>query len=96
MSEGAILIFGFFVSFAFMAVGILGIYKKVKFSKSIQSMQKVTGIMVDSTVSQYRDEDNDLRDAYFPVYEYDWGGVKKRLYSTTNALRIEIGRYIFS
>ena len=88
------MIFGFFVSFAFMAVGIFGIIKKTKFSKSIQSMHKTTGVMVDYTVGQYRDEDNDIRDAYFPVYEYEWGGVKKRLKSTTNALRIKIGRQV--
>lgn len=38
MSEGAILAFGVFVGLAFIAVGILGIYRKVKFSKSIQTM----------------------------------------------------------
>ena len=89
-----VLIFGFFVSFAFMAVGIFGIYKKMKFSKSIQSMYKITGVMVDSTVGHYRDEDNDMREAYFPVYEYEWGGITKRLYSTTNALSIKIGRQV--
>lgn len=35
-----------------------------------------------------------MQDVYFPVYEYDWGGVKKRLDGTSNALRIKIGRRV--
>ena len=86
--------FGFFISFAFMAVGILGIHKKIKFSKSIQSMHKVPGVIVDTHVVQQHDEENTLQDVHFPVYEYDWGGVKKRLDGTSNALRIKIGRRV--
>lgn len=88
------IIFVYFICFAFMAVGILGIYRKIKFSESIRSMHKLTGVMVDSTVCQQHDEDNLLQDYYFPVYEYDWGGETKRLYSTTNALSIKIGRKV--
>ena len=92
MSNGPLLIFGVFVSVVFMAIGILGIHKKRKFSKSIQSMYKVAGVLVDTTVCQQHDDDNIIQDIHFPVYEYEWQGVKKRLYSTTNALHIKIGR----
>lgn len=94
MPEGAALFFVGFVCFAFIAVGILGIYREIKFSKRIQSMHKVTGIMVDSHVCQQHDDDNLLIDYYFPIYEYEWGGIKKRLESTTNVLRIKIGRKV--
>lgn len=94
MPEGAVLFFVGFVCFAFIAVGILGIYREIKFSKSIRSMHKVTGIMVDSSVCQQHDDDNLLIDYYFPIYEYEWGGEKKQLKSTTNVLRIKIGKEV--
>ena len=89
MSEGPLLVFGVFVSVVFMAIGILGIHKKRKFTKS---MYKVAGVLVDTTVCQQHDDDNIIQDIHFPVYEYEWQGVKKRLYSTTNALHVKIGR----
>ena len=93
MSETGILIFTGFVCILFMGVGILGIHKKIKFSKSIQTMHKLTGVLVDYTVSQKRDEDNDMIDYYFPIYEYEWGGEKKRLKSNTSG-SIKIGRKV--
>lgn len=89
MSEGAIFVFTGLVGILFMAVGILGIYKKIQFRKSIRNMHMTNGVLVDTTVVQGDDEDD-----YFPIYEYEWGGVKKRLNSNTNASRIKIGRKV--
>ena len=93
MSDETILIYTDFVSILFMAIGIFGIYKKIKFSKSIQTMHKITGVLVDYDVVQKRDDDNLMVDIYFPIYEYEWGGVKKRLNSTTSG-SIKIGRKV--
>lgn len=41
--ELALLAFGYVISILFMAVGTLGIYKKVKMSRNIRSMHSVTG-----------------------------------------------------
>ena len=84
MSDGAILVFTAFVSLLFMMVGILGIYRKTKFMKSITAMHMVDGMIVDHTVSQVLDEDRDVRDVYNPVYEYEWKGMKKRLKGTVS------------
>ena len=84
MSDGVILVFTAFVSLLFMMVGILGIYRKTKFMKSITAMHMVDGMIVDHTVSQVLDEDRDVRDVYNPVYEYEWKGMKKRLKGTVS------------
>ena len=84
MSDGVILVFTAFVSLLFILVGILGIYRKTKFMKSITAMHMVDGMIVDHTVSQVLDEDRDVRDVYSPVYEYEWKGVKKRLKGTVS------------
>ena len=93
MSDEAILIYVGFVSILFMAVGIFGICKKIKFSKSIPAMHRVTGVLVDYDVVQKRDDDNLMVDVYFPIYEYEWGGVKKRLESTTSG-SVKAGRKV--
>ena len=84
MSDGVILVFTAFVSLLFILVGILGIYRKTKFMKSITAMHMVDGMIADHTVSQVLDEDRDVRDVYSPVYEYEWKGVKKRLKGTVS------------
>lgn len=48
-------------------------------------------MLVDTTVVHHI---NEISDDYFPVFEYEWGGVKKRLESKTNASRIKIGRKV--
>ncbi|MDE6017070.1 MAG: hypothetical protein K2H41_15500 [Acetatifactor sp.] len=93
MPEAAIWIFLSVLVLGFMAVGVLGICKKVKFREKTQSMRKVTGVIVDSTVCDAPPNEVGV-EAYFPVYEYEWEGVKKRLNSTTNVLRIKIGRKV--
>ena len=85
MSDKAILGYCAFVSLLFMMVGILGIYRKVKFMKSIKTMHMLDGVIADYTISQILDEDRDIRDVYFPVYEYEWGGIRKQLKSTVSA-----------
>lgn len=89
MSEGAILAFGVFVGLAFIAVGILGIYRKVKFSKSIKTMHQVSGVLVDYEVIEASDDD--ASDGYFPIYEYEWNGVTKQLKSNVNTIKQKRG-----
>lgn len=45
--ELALLTFGYVISILFMAVGMLGIYKKVKMLRNIHSMRSVTGVLAD-------------------------------------------------
>ena len=84
MSQEGILIFSGVVSILFILVGIYGIQQKRKFSKRMQMMQKITGVVVDFDVVQHRNEENTMEDLYFPIYEYDWGGMKKRLKSNSS------------
>lgn len=86
MPGGAGLIFLGVVSIAFMAVGVLGICKKVKRSKAMRGMQKIKGYVLEYTVAQKRDEDDLLVDVFFPVYGYEWEGENKQLYSTVGVL----------
>ena len=97
MSQEVSLIFSGFVGILFMAVGILGIFRRNKFTQSIQNMYKLDGVLVEYTEHETRDEDNDIRTIYCPVYEYDWKGTKKRLYSTSSAPGLKlpaIGRQV--
>lgn len=85
--ELALLVFGYVVSILFMAVGMLGIYKRVKMRHNIHSMRSVTGVLADYTESgstEGGDTDNDesAPKVYYPVYEYDWGGETRRLSGT--------------
>ena len=84
MSQDGILIFSGVVSILFILVGIYGIQQKRKFSKRMQMMQKTTGVVVDFDVVQHHNEENTLEDLYFPIYEYDWGGIKKQLKSNSS------------
>lgn len=47
-------------------------------------MHKLTSMIVDYDVVQSSDEDNGVEDTYFPIYEYEWGGTKKRLESKSS------------
>ena len=93
MTEGGILIFTGFVCILFMGVGILGIYKKVKFSERIRTMHTIIGVLVDYDEVEKRDANNDMVWDYFPIYEYEWGGETRRLKSTTSS-RMKIGRKV--
>lgn len=86
MPGGAGVIFLVVVSIAFMAVGVLGICKKVKRAKGMRGMHKVKGVLMNYTVAQKRDEDGFLLDVFFPVYEYEWEGESRELYSTVGVL----------
>lgn len=86
MTEGGILIYTGFVCILFMGVGILGIYRKVKFSERIRTMHTIIGVLVDYDVAEKRDENNDIVTCYFPIYEYEYGGETRRLESTTSSL----------
>ncbi|MDE5820214.1 MAG: DUF3592 domain-containing protein [Lachnospiraceae bacterium] len=84
MSQDGILIFSGVVSILFMLVGIYGIQQKRKFSKKMQAMHKITGVVVDFDIVQHRSEENTMEDLYFPIYEYDWSGIKRRLKSNSS------------
>ena len=84
MSQDGILIFSGIVSILFMLVGIYGIQQKRKFSKKMQAMHKFTGVVVDFDIVQHRSEENTMEDLYFPIYEYDWSGIKRRLKSNSS------------
>lgn len=79
MTEGGILIYTGFVCILFMGVGILGIYRKVKFSERIRTMHTIIGVLVDYNEIEKRDADNDIVTSYFPIYEYEWGGETRLL-----------------
>lgn len=84
MSQDGILIFSGVVSIIFILLGIYGIQQKRKFSKRMQMMHKTTGVVVDFDVVEHRNEDDMMENLYFPIYEYDWGGIKKRLKSNSS------------
>ena len=88
--SGAGLIFLGIVSILFMALGILGICKKVKFSKSIRGMYKLTGRLAEYNVVPTHDEEDEdddfILDMFFPIYEYEWKGEERRAYSTNGVL----------
>lgn len=93
MTEGGILIYTGFVCILFMGVGILGIYRKVKFSERIRTMHTIIGVLADYNEIEKRDEDNDIVTSYFPIYEYEYGGETRRLESTTSS-RMKKGRKV--
>lgn len=80
--ELALLAFSYVISILFMAVGALGIYKKVKMLRNIRSMRSVTGVLANYTEDGNVDNDEATRKVYHPVYEYDWGGETRRLSGT--------------
>lgn len=84
MSGGAGLIFLGVVSILFMALGILGICKKVKRLKSTRGMHKTIGGLVEYHVGREPDEDG--FDLFYPVYEYNWKGEQRLFYSKAGVL----------
>ena len=92
MSEKGSLIFTGFISIIFIALGILGIYQKITLSKNKRTMHSLEGIVVDYISKP----SNHCRTMYSPVYEYEWNGIKKRLYSNLykNGKRYAIGRHV--
>lgn len=84
MPGGAGLIFLGIVSILFMAVGIIGIYMKVKRRKSIRGMHKTIGWLAEYNVGKQPDEDG--FDLFYPVYEYKWEGEKRVFYSKAGVL----------
>lgn len=85
-SEGAVaLVFGYFISIVFIAVGILGIHKKVKRLQDANNMLMYTGVLVDYTEEISTDSDGDTQKVYHPIYEYDWGGEKRRLFGNAGS-----------
>ncbi|MDE6420970.1 MAG: DUF3592 domain-containing protein [Lachnospiraceae bacterium] len=95
--ELALLAFGYVISILFMAVGTLGIYKKVKMLRNIRSMHSVTGVLADYAQDGSMDNDETARKVYHPVYEYDWGGETRQLSGTVGISEIKertIGRRV--
>lgn len=68
--------FGYFISILFIGIGLKGIWNRIALKKREHLMQVLTGEQVDYKVD--RDSDSTC---YFPIYEYEWMGESKRLYS---------------
>ena len=81
---GTGLIFLGIVSILFIAVGILGICKKVKRWRSVRGMHKAIGWLVEYNVGKELDEDG--FDLFYPVYEYKWEGENREFYSKAGVL----------
>lgn len=69
--------FGYILSIAFIAVGVSGIFKKHKMEQNVHDMISLTGIQVDYKISKST-HNHRSQSIYKPIYEYDWGGEKKR------------------
>lgn len=82
--ELAALAFGYAVSIILMAIGVLGIYKKVKMRQNIRSMRSVTGVLTDYTeggTDREEDGEESSGKSYYPVYEYEWQGETRQFFS---------------
>lgn len=77
-SDDAVIIFGYFIGVLFMAIGALGIYKKIKRSQNAHNLLSLFGMQVDYTVGSSTDSEGTETNIYYPIYEYDWGGEKRR------------------
>ena len=74
-------LWGYFISILFMAVSVFGIYKNNRTKQKMHDMISLPGIQVDYTIHKGRNSDH-YADIFNPIYEYEWGGEKKRLYSS--------------
>ncbi len=79
--ELAALAFGYAVSMILMAIGVLGIYKKVKMRQNIRSMRSVTGVLTGYTEGGGVDREESSGKSYYPVYEYEWQGETRQFFS---------------
>lgn len=79
LPEGSNVSFGYLISILFMAVGVFGIYKKNKIKEKEHSMILLPGMQADYTVSQSTGEEGRTLLIYRPVYEYEWGGERRRI-----------------
>lgn len=80
------MIFLWVVGIVFMALGVLGICKKVKRLKKIEGVRRVKGYLSEYTVGQMREDDGFILDLFFPVYEYKWEGERRELHSSAGVL----------
>lgn len=69
----------YLISIVFMAVGAFGIYSKIQMKQKLQDMILLPGIQVDYTISQNTDSEGRTVLYYKPVYEYEWGGERRRI-----------------
>lgn len=79
--EGVIYIYMGFVCVCFVMVGIMGIFKRIKFLKSIKNMRELIGVVTDYCECWHRENGEGIsaRKYYAPIYEYEWGGVVKQI-----------------
>ncbi|MGN1146924.1 MAG: DUF3592 domain-containing protein [Lachnospiraceae bacterium] len=68
--------FGYFISILFIGIGLKGVWNRIVLKKRAHLMQTLTGQQVD-----YREDRDSDSTCYFPIYEYEWMGETKRLYS---------------
>lgn len=67
--------FGYFISILFIGIGVWGIYRKVQLNQKAPDLQVIDGVQVDYVVDHGTGDD---ADSYFPIYEYEWMGERRR------------------
>lgn len=85
LPNGVALLSGYFIGIVFTAVGVIGLHKKIKRAQDAKNMFSLTGVQVDYTVGRSTDSDGSTTKVYYPIYEYDWGGERRRLSSNIGA-----------
>lgn len=72
--------FGYFISVLFIVIGVWGIYKQILLKRKQPDMQVLDGVVASYAVEH---GNADTSDSYFPIYEYEWLGEKKRFKGST-------------
>lgn len=70
--------FGYFVSILFIAVGVSGMVRWKRLEKHVAGMQVLEGVQVSFREEWSTDSDGDRIRIYYPVYEYELMGEKRR------------------
>ena len=73
------------ISVLFMVAGVCGVYQKNRMKQEMQSMISLPGMQVDYTIT--RATENRMMKIYTPVYEYEWGGERRRIGSPMGGSR---------
>lgn len=75
------LIFSSCIGFLFLSAGIFGIRKILLFLKSVRTLSRADGMLMDYSLLQKREEDGFCMDYFYPLYEYEWNGETRKLRS---------------
>lgn len=83
------------ISILFMLTGVYGILHKNRTRQEMQNMISLPGMQVDYTITQNRKRMG--KRIYHPIYEYEWGGERRRIGSHVGGSRqkyCSIGRKV--